>query len=96
MFPVYKDQDFVVSSSFFRIKKNNVIVIKTENFGLIIKRISLIKDGKVFLTGDNKNNISSTCDYGHCISQVLGRVIIKFSLPKYIFYIIKKYGLNKN
>jgi|TARA_B110000467_G_C17878777_1_gene243698 phage repressor protein C with HTH and peptisase S24 domain len=84
MLPHLQNNDYVITSKLFSIKKNDVVVIKTRSFGLVVKRILKIKKNEIFLCGDNKNTYSSVYEIPHSLSNIEGRVFFKFRLPKFL------------
>ena len=82
MAPKIKDQDSVLSSGvyyWFSSPKINDIVVVSFNKSILIKRITGIKNGKYFLSGDNKNDSLDSRKFGLVLrNQILGKVFYKF------------------
>lgn len=54
MKPSYKNGQIVIATSLLKVKKGRVVIAKHER-NEVIKRVSQIKNGTLYLTGDNKN-----------------------------------------
>ena len=79
MTPKFYDNDLIICLRYFySLKVGDVILIKTDALGVIIKRIKLIKEKKILIEGDNKEYPSKSYDHEYDIDQVIGKVIFKF------------------
>ncbi len=99
MVPYVHADEYVIIRSLSSYKKGDVIVCNTNYYGKIIKRISFINKNIFFVKSDNKYTYSSLCELPHNISQISGKVILKFSLSKLnfkLYYIKKVFKLVKN
>lgn len=82
MSPKFSEGDNVLVSSipfmFGKPKKGDVVIFEKYN-RIYLKRISKIKDGKFFLTGDNKKDSNDSRRFGFVNrDQIKGKVILKF------------------
>ena len=79
MTPTFFDNDLIICLRYFySLKVGDVILIKTDALGVIIKRIKLIKEKKILIEGDNKEYSSKSYENEYSLDQVLGKVIFKF------------------
>ena len=79
MTPKFYDNDLIICLRYFySLKVGDVILIKTDALGVIIKRIKLIKEKKILIEGDNKEYSSKSYENEYSLDQVLGKVIFKF------------------
>tara|TARA_B100001059_G_C17519893_1_gene420213 strand:+ start:34 stop:318 length:285 start_codon:yes stop_codon:yes gene_type:complete len=83
MHPSLSAGDFVVTRSSKAPDVGDIVVVNDEKVGRIIKRVRSTDNGSVMLCGDNPRVSSSTCDYAHPISSVIGKVIYRFQLPSF-------------
>jgi nickel-type superoxide dismutase maturation protease len=81
MEPVIKNQESVLVSNlvyWFKKPKIGDIVAFREAGKILIKRITKIKEGKYFLTGDNQKDSLDSRNFGLISRQeILGKVIYK-------------------
>ena len=80
MFPFVKNNDYVLTTNLYSLKKGDVVVINADELGLVIKRILSTNKEKIYLIGDNRNTDSSVYGVGYSFSKVVGKVIFKFSI----------------
>ena len=79
MTPTFFDNDLIIClRCFYSLKVGDVILIKTDALGVIIKRIKFIKEKKILIEGDNKEYSSKSYENEYSLDQVLGKVIFKF------------------
>jgi len=79
MIPTFHDNDLIICLRlFYSLKAGDVILIKTDALGVIIKRIKHIKEKKILIEGDNKEYSSNSYDHEYNVDQVLAKVIFKF------------------
>lgn len=81
MEPAFFQNQTIIASSipyiFSEPKIGDVVVFKDEK--VFLKRIEKIKEGKYFLTGDNKKNSLDSRKIGWIVRQkILGKVICSF------------------
>ncbi len=62
-----------------RVKEKDVVIVSTENFGLVVKRILFIKQNKVYLSGDNPRLDSSICSSPVELEDIMGKVILNLT-----------------
>ena len=55
MYPTLSDGQTVIVEKTKNIKAGNIVVANSSEYGVIIKRVSQIKGGKIYLTSDNTN-----------------------------------------
>lgn len=80
MIPHFLNNDYVITSLAMTFKKNDVVIIRTNNNDSIIKRINKISDGNFELSSDNKAYESSVCDKIYKKEDILGKVIFKLPI----------------
>ena len=78
MLPTFSNNDYVITRRTSRLKKDDVVVINTENTP-IIKRIESFFDGEFKVSSDNKAYESEICNKKYNCDDILGKVIYKFS-----------------
>ena len=79
MTPKFYDNDLIICLRYlYSLKVGDVILIKTDALGVIIKRIKFIKEKKILIEGDNKEYSSKSYENEYSLDQVLGKVIFKF------------------
>lgn len=81
MHPALSAGDLVVTRRSKAPVVGDIIVVNDERVGRIIKRVRSSNNGLVTLDGDNPRLSSSSCDYAHAISSVIGTVVFRFHLP---------------
>ena len=81
MHPALSAGDFVVTRRCKAPVVGDIIVVNDKKVGRIIKRVHSSDNGLVMLSGDNPRLSSSSCDYAHPISAVVGTVVFRFHLP---------------
>ena len=81
MHPALSAGDFVVTRLSKAREIGDIIVVNDETVGRIIKRVCSSENGLVMLSGDNPRLSSSSCDYAHPTSSVIGTVVFRFHLP---------------
>ena len=83
MLPCYRHNDFLLLSTYRpKLKVGDDIVCLHPRFNTIFKRISLIKDNKIHLTGLNSISTSSQ-ELGYVEkNDVIGRVVWHIKQPK--------------
>ena len=79
MLPNFLNNDYVITSLAKTFKKNDVVIIRTNNDS-IIKRINKISDGNFEVSSDNKSYESSVCDKIYKKEDILGKVIFKLPI----------------
>ena len=79
MLPTLKPNDLVITSSFKKMNKRDIVVLNTNIYGNIVKRISIIDSTKINIESDNKKTYSSTCQRSYFVSSIVGKVIFKIS-----------------
>ena len=79
MTPNFHDNDLIIClKHFYSIKVGDVVLIKDDELGVLIKRIKYIKDDKILIEGDNKEYPSKSYENEYNSNQVLAKVIFKF------------------
>lgn len=81
MHPALSAGDFVVTRRCKAPVVGDIIVVNDKKVGRIIKRVHSSDNGLVMLSGDNPRLSSSSCDYAHPTSAVVGTVVFSFHLP---------------
>ena len=81
MHPALSAVEFVVTRRPKAPVVGDIIVDNDEKVGRIIKRVCSSENGLVMLSGDNPRLSSSSCDYAHPTSSVIGTVVFRFHLP---------------
>ena len=80
MIPKFYDNDLIICLRYFySLKVGDVVLIKTDALGVIIKRIKFIKEKKILIEGYNKEYSSNSYENEYCLDEVLGKVILNFS-----------------
>ena len=85
MLPTFSNNDYVITRHTSRIKKDDVVVINTENNIPIIKRIESFFDGEFKVSSDNKAYESEICNKRYNSDDILGKVIFNFRLNNFWF-----------
>ena len=75
MNPSYNDGDLVLIARFPNYFIDDVVVLKIQDFGYVIKRIVNIKKNGIILKGDNHKLHSSICDQLHSEKDIIGKVV---------------------
>ncbi len=79
MIPNFQDNDLIICLKYFySLKVGDVVLIKDDELGVLIKRIKYIKDDKILIEGDNKEYPSKSYENEYNSNQVLAKVIFKF------------------
>ena len=78
MLPTFSNNDYVITKHTSRLKKDDVVVINTENNTPIIKRIESFIDGEFKVSSDNKAYESEICNKKYNYDDILGKVIFNF------------------
>jgi phage repressor protein C with HTH and peptisase S24 domain len=79
MSPEYVSGNIVVCAKYFKPKVDDVVIVKTANEGVIIKRIENISNGEITVIGDNKRLSSSLCDVPYAKDNLVGKVLYRFN-----------------
>tara|TARA_B100000575_G_scaffold135905_1_gene108346 strand:- start:2454 stop:2696 length:243 start_codon:yes stop_codon:yes gene_type:complete len=80
MAPKYLDQDIVITSNIFSAKINDVVVVRSENHGNILKRVISKNKNAFKLQSDNKSYYSEINDSSILRKDILGKVIFKIRI----------------
>jgi phage repressor protein C with HTH and peptisase S24 domain len=75
MYPILNDGDKVVCKKSSNLAKGDLVVLNTENYGRIIKKIKWINKKECRVEGSNPKCHSSACDFNHDVSKIIGKVI---------------------
>ena len=77
MLPNYKEGDYLLINKLSKIKKGNAVVLKHPKTNeLILKRVSKIKDGRYYVTGDNKKQSTDSRHFGAVErNSIIGKVL---------------------
>jgi len=62
LFPLYKDGQRVLclrTSKFYKIKQNDIVIFSKDSYGLMMKQVTSIEDGKYFVKGTDPLSIDS-------------------------------------
>ena len=78
MLPTFSNNDYVITRNTSRLKKNDLVVVNTENNTPIIKRIESFIDGEFKVSSDNKAYESEICNKKYNYDDILGKVIFNF------------------
>ena len=78
MLPTFSNNDYVITKHTSRLKKDDVVVINTENNTPIIKRIESFIDKEFIDSSDNKAYESEICNKKYNCDDILGKVIYNF------------------
>jgi phage repressor protein C with HTH and peptisase S24 domain len=81
MLPSLSAGDFVVTRCPKASVVGDIVVVNDEKVGRIIKRVRSTDNSSVMLSGDNPRLSSSSCDYAHQRSSIIGKVIFRFKIP---------------
>ena len=84
MLPTFSNNDYVITRRTSRLKKDDVVVINTENTP-IIKRIESFFDGEFKVSSDNKAYESEICNTKYNCDDILGKVIFNFRFNNFSF-----------
>jgi len=84
MLPTFSNNDYVITRRTSRLKKDDVVVINTENTP-IIKRIESFFDGEFKVSSDNKAYESEICNKKYNCDDILGKVIFNFRFNNFWF-----------
>tara|TARA_Y100000741_G_scaffold314398_1_gene259762 strand:+ start:112 stop:360 length:249 start_codon:yes stop_codon:yes gene_type:complete len=79
MAPNYNDRDLILSTKFiFNLKVDDVILLDTPEFGIVLKRISLLEKNFIKVRGDNMDYDSPIYNITYKKDAVVGKVLFKF------------------
>lgn len=82
MLPYLAPGDHVLTSTtpylIFKPKIGDVVVFRSNNLSIMVKRISKISNGKFFVEGDNKNDSFNPASINK--KDIIGKVLFKLSL----------------
>ncbi len=78
MLPAFSNNDYVMTRRTNCFKKDDVVVISTENNIPIIKRIESFFNGEFKVSSDNKAYESEICNKKFNCDDILGKVIFNF------------------
>ena len=78
MLPTFSNNDYVITRNTRRLKKDDLVVINTENNTPIIKRIESFIDKEFIVSSDNKAYESEICNKKYNCDDILGKVIYNF------------------
>ena len=77
MLPAYEPNDYVVCIKTKNIKVDDVIILRTNDLGKVVKRVKSISGDSLKISGDNKSYHSPIYDMTHKLDTVIGRVLFK-------------------
>lgn len=78
MTPNFNNKDIVLTHRFFRVlKKDDVVVIRDLELGIVIKRIKHIDKLHLNVASDNNTYNSPTNNKKYKLNQVIGKVLFK-------------------
>tara|TARA_Y100001970_G_scaffold253857_1_gene329013 strand:+ start:9683 stop:9955 length:273 start_codon:yes stop_codon:yes gene_type:complete len=77
MEPSYKEGEIVICFRSQRLKPNDVIAIRTRNYGKALKRISSISNDEITVRSDNDAYSSRVNNIPYKFKSVIGKVILK-------------------
>tara|TARA_Y100001970_G_scaffold97981_1_gene123188 strand:- start:1029 stop:1298 length:270 start_codon:yes stop_codon:yes gene_type:complete len=77
MLPSFKANDYVLSIKTKKLKVNDVIILKTNAYGEVLKRISYISSKVIEVKSDNKEYPSDLTSSTYPLDRILGKVILK-------------------
>jgi len=82
MEPLLKNGDVILISGLLYLFKNpkinDIVAFKEKNGEVLIKRIKEVKNGKLFVSGDNKNDSLDSKDFGYISKEfIIGKLIYK-------------------
>ncbi len=75
MLPSLQSGDIVVTSDFIKINKNDIVVLKDDTYGTVVKRVSSIKKNYFRVRSDNLKTDSPVCSKLHPNENLVGKVI---------------------
>lgn len=79
MTPNYNDRDLILSTKFiFNLKVDDVILLDTPEFGIVLKRICLLEKNFIKVRGDNMDYDSPIYNIAYKKDAVVGKVLFKF------------------
>ena len=73
MNPVLKDGDKVTCLKTTDINKGDLVILDVESYGKIIKKVKWINEKELRVEGTNPRCHSSSCDFNHLISSIIGK-----------------------
>ena len=79
MSPSFSDRDLVLTLNFLPLKVNDVIVIKSIDYGRVIKRIINIENNLYQVGSDNNSYNSKVNSKFFSRKEIQGKVLYKFS-----------------
>lgn len=79
MQPTYASGDLIIAWRTQVLAIGDVVVVKTDDAGLIVKRIASLGSDDVMLVGDNPRLASSCCDRPHMKGAIVGKVMFKLT-----------------
>ena len=79
MAPNYLDNGLVITTKLALFNVNDVVVLKTNLDGNVLKRIKSIENNTYEVEGDNKSYDSKINNMFFKKNQILGKVILKFN-----------------
>ena len=79
MTPSYNDRDLILSTKFFfNLKVDDVILLDTPEFGIVLKRIYFLEKNFIKVRGDNLDYDSPIYNIAYKKDAVIGKVLFKF------------------
>ena len=73
MNPILKDGDKVTCLKTTDINKGDLVILDVESYGKIIKKVKWINEKELRVEGTNPRCYSSSCDFNHSISSIIGK-----------------------
>jgi len=81
MQPTYSPGDLLLTRRVLLPAVGDVVVVNTDDAGLIVKRIHRLGSDNVTLVGDNPRLASSCCDRPHSFKSIVGKVVYRLKFP---------------
>jgi phage repressor protein C with HTH and peptisase S24 domain len=81
MQPTYSAGDVLLTRRVQAPSVDDIVVVNTDDVGLIVKRIERLGSDSVTLVGDNPRLASSCCERPHSYRSIVGKVICRLKLP---------------
>ena len=74
MNPILKDGDKVICLINTDINKGDLVILDVEPYGKIVKKVKWINENELRVEGTNPRCYSSSCDFNHSLSSIIGKV----------------------
>ena len=84
MAPLFCDKDYAIAikKPFFSLRCGDIVVLHKEPYGKIIKEVTSLEEGRVFVSGTHCESIDSRFFGRLSIDSILAKVLFKIPRPK--------------